>query len=379
MYNEKHIVINALSAKRGGGKTYIENFISNINVHQNLKISLLIYRDHDLNIDNPSISVICFRKIFKNPFILYLWESLFLKKFLINLGAEIYFVPGGLVTNSLKNLNIKTVTMFRNMIPFDKKQRKKWPFGYMKLRNQLLNSALSKSMVIADLVIFISKYGQKVILEDEKLKIKKHTIINHGVSNKFRTKSEDCSRKLKKLFQKEYILYPSIIDVYKSQKELVHAYSLLHKRGIKLPNLYLVGQEYGSYAKEVRLLINNKNLDNKIFIIGEINYKYIPYIYQNSKFIIYASESENCPNILLESMAASKAIICSSNEPMPEFGKDSVLYFNPNDIDDLANKILLLLGDSLLTKKLETSAFNSSKFYDWKLTVQKTVDQIMKL
>jgi glycosyltransferase involved in cell wall biosynthesis len=78
-------------------------------------------------------------------------------------------------------------------------------------------------------------------------------------------------------------------------------------------------------------------------------------------------------------MAASKAIICSSNEPMPEFGKDSVLYFKANDIDDLAEKILLLLQDSKLIKKLETSAFNSSKFYDWKLTTQKTIEQMKEI
>ena len=379
MKNVKHIVINALSAKRGGGKTYIENFISNIDHQKNPKISLLICKDHGLNIDPRLITVIYFKKIFRNPFLLYLWEILFLKKYLIQIGAEIYFVPGGLISNSLRNLDIKKVTMFRNMIPFDRKQRNKWPMGYMRLRNQLLNSALSRSMIIADLVIFISKFGQRIILEEEKLKIKRYTIINHGVSDKFRGKSGYFSKQFKELFKEEYIIYPSIIDVYKSQKELVYAYSLLKKRGIELPNLFLVGQEYGKYAKEVRSLIINERLESKIFIIGEVNYQYIPYIYQNSKFIIYASKSENCPNILLESMAASKAIICSSNEPMPEFGKDSVLYFNPNDINDMAEKILLLLQDSNLIKKLETSAFNSSRFYDWKLTTQKTIEQMKEI
>ena len=146
-----------------------------------------------------------------------------------------------------------------------------------------------------------------------------------------------------------------------------------------MPKLILVGQKYGDYSKKIDDLIIEYKLSNKIFVTGEILHKYMPYIYRNAKFMIYASQSENCPNILLEGLASAKAIICSNFLPMKEFAGNSVIYFDPRSSIELASKIEKLLVDQHLVRKLETDSFKTSINYDWKLTADLTLSAILKL
>ena len=39
-------------------------------------------------------------------------------------------------------------------------------------------------------------------------------------------------------------------------------------------------------------------------------------------------------------LSFKKLIYCSNWGPMPEFGEDGVIYFDPHNIDDLKDKIL---------------------------------------
>ena len=233
-----HIVINSLSAKRGGGQTYIENLVNNLEKKNNLKITILLFEGQNVSFSNNQIEIIKFSNHYKNPIILIIWELFFIKSFLNQLKTDIYFCPGGLISASLKSTDFKKVTMFRNMIPFDEYQKKKWPLGYMRIRNKLLSILLLNSMEIADLVIFISKYGKEVIINELKGNIKNYVLINHGVSKIFREKYIEPPASIKNLFNEDYILYPSIIDVYKSQKEVIESYNILNKKKLICQSLF---------------------------------------------------------------------------------------------------------------------------------------------
>ena len=374
-----HIVINAFSAKRGGGITYLDNFLKNIPDNFNEKIILLHYTGQNFFIKNKNIIYIEFNKLFSNPFIVRIWELFFLRFFLNKINTDIYFAPGGLISITLKKSKFKKVTMFRNMIPFDEEQKKKWPIGYARTRNWLLGKTLLKSMMHADLVIFISEYGKKIILDKAKGNIKNSIVINHGVSDIFINKPIDPPSNIKKLFSEDYILYPSIIDVYKSQFEVIDAYKKIMNEGVVLPKLMLVGEEYGKYSKELRRYISDNSLSDNVIITGPIKHKYMPYIYHNSIFVIYASQSENCPNILLEAMASKKAIICSNFQPMPEFAADCVKYFDPSKPIELAREMKNLLNNKELIKSLQEKSFEGSKKFNWNNTVRQTLHSLIDI
>ena len=295
------------------------------NVPKNYKYKIIVLKTHKqiFKTKNKNITYYSLNNILNNPFILFLWELFFLTKILETNNVRVYFSPGGIISSSLNKLNIKKITMFRNMIPFDKVLMKQWPLGYARLRNWLLSKQLRSGMIRADKVIFISKFGYSVI---KKLGIevrKKNILIYHGINKQFFYQRKNLKMKLpfKNIISKDsYIIYPSIIDIYKCQKEVVIAYSLL-KNNIKtkISKLLLVGEEYGSYSKYIRDLIKFYKLEKDIFVTGPADHRLMPALYKYADFTIFASKSENCPNILLEAMASGSGIICSNAKPMREF------------------------------------------------------------
>ena len=373
------ILINAFSAKRGGGVTYLSNFFDNIPLKYNKKIFVLKSSDQSFKVSNKQITFINFNKYFSNPIIVLIWEFFFLKTFIKNKKITIYFSPGGIIPFSLKGLSIKKITMFRNMIPFNNDLMKEWPLGYARFRNFALSIILKRSMKNADKVIFISNYGYSVIREIINDIDKKKSIIYHGINKSFfRKKVKILNAPIKKKFINDgFIVYPSIIDVYKSQLEVVQSYKIVKEElNIKIPKLLLIGEEYGEYAKKVNKLIKINKLENDVFLIGPIKHKFMPWIYNKSKFTIFASKSENCPNILLEAMATGSGILCSKLKPMKEFAGNTVEYFDPSCPRSLAKKIIKFLNDEKLIKRYGSEAKLRAQKYNWKDTTIKTLKAI---
>jgi len=60
---------------------------------------------------------------------------------------------------------------------------------------------------------------------------------------------------------------------------------------------------------------------------------------------IFQSTCENCPNTLIEALAAGLPIACSSSGVMPEIAGDAAVYFDPFDPDDIGRAIRKIIDD----------------------------------
>ena len=109
-----------------------------------------------------------------------------------------------------------------------------------------------------------------------------------------------------------------------------------------------------------------------VFIAGNRPYAELPAANHHSLITVFASEAENCPNVLLEAMAAGKPILCSRRPPMPEFGGDAVWYFEPSSVDELSAQLLRLLREPDTRAALGARAAERSRRFDWDETARAT-------
>ena len=371
------IFINALSARQGGGQTYLKNLLDRYPENQH-KLFIIAPDSLEIpkraNIEKIKIPLV----IITNPFVRSIWETFVLPSLLKFLKINVLFCPGGSTNGRVPN-GCKVVTTFQNMMPFDHAQRKKYPLGYMRFRNWLLERKLLKSMMDSDLVIFISNFAESVIRERSKNKIKKSVMIPHGINPLFvRTETRNLALP-SGLPSDGYLLYVSILDVYKSQVEVVEAYALIKKMRPQTPKLIFIGPEYAPYGKKVRASISKLELTNDVILMKAIPNADLPALYQNATLNIYASQTENCPFILLEALASGTPLLVSTSQPMPEFSGDAVMYFNPNDPKDLAQKLQILLDDPGLRNELAKKALIQSHKFNWEESAQKTWQAIESL
>jgi glycosyltransferase involved in cell wall biosynthesis len=366
------VVINALSARLGGGQTYLINLLRYIPVDEKLDIFILGPSSLRASVEPTHLRWLSPSWPVDNPLMRTLWERFRFPAILRELGTDVLFCPGGVVVTPAPK-GCKVVTMFRNMIPFDRVQRMRYPLGYMRVRNWLLERSMLRSMVRADLVIFVSQFAKQVIERRAPGQIKRSAVIPHGVGSEFRLTDAPGPRP-SWLPKEDYLLYVSSFDVYKAQVQVVREFALLKQRRLGQEKLILVGSDSQNpqYAQAVRSEIHNLGLEGEVIIPGLIPYLQLPALYRHAAVNIFATESENCPNILLEAMAAGRPVVCSSLPPMPEFGGDAVSYFNPRTPSDLATKVWQVLDDPAFGRSLGKRAATRVANYNWEAAASST-------
>jgi glycosyltransferase involved in cell wall biosynthesis len=59
-------------------------------------------------------------------------------------------------------------------------------------------------------------------------------------------------------------------------------------------------------------------------------------------------------------------VLTSASSSLPEVGGDAALYAEPNDIDDLKEKLRQIIEDEELRKTLREKGFVQASKFDWK-------------
>ncbi|MCA1324318.1 glycosyltransferase family 4 protein [Herbaspirillum sp. alder98] len=368
------IVINALSARIGGGQTYLRQLLSRIPDVPDLQILIFASDSLDIN-DHPNIKLLKTNFPTENPLMRTFWEKYILPRRLREINPDVFFCPGGVVATKAPP-GCRVVTMFRNMVPFDEVVKKQMPYGLQRIRVNLLEGVMLRSMAGADLVIFISEFARQVI--ESRITVKKAMTIPHGISAHFR--QHDAAVSVAHIVPaKPYILYVSRFESYKHHQEVVEAYLKLPAAIQAAYDLVLVGENDNPFGDVVRNLIKNKAATHKVHMLGGVKYSTLPNVYRQAQLIVFASSCENCPNILLEALSAGRPIICSSVMPMPEFGGDAVAYFNPVDSDDISQKMALLLSNPQLADQYAERATVQGLKYNWDITARDTWTAILAL
>lgn len=365
------IVINAYSARLGGGQTYLKNLLARLPAASDLEV--LVFAPASLILPNePRIRRVVSAWPTTNPLLRAIWERFALPSFLRRERADVLFCPGGVVATKVP-AGCKVVTMFRNMIPFDAALVKKMPWGLQRIRNLMLRRVLLRSMSEADLTIFISEHARALI--EQCAPIPNAVTIPHGISETFRPTAQALELP-RRAPGGRFLLYVSRFDIYKHHREVVEAFHAMPdalKHGL---SLVFIGESDMPEAAHVKELISQYGLDEKVVILGAVPYEELPSWYAHATAVLFASSCENCPNILLEAMAAGRPVISSNVMPMPEFGGEHIGYFSPFDPDDIRRELVELLGNPVYGEQLGHAALVQSRRYDWANTADKTWSKI---
>lgn len=163
----------------------------------------------------------------------------------------------------------------------------------------------------------------------------------------------------------EYFLYFGRISQEKGIITLIKAYA---KSKVD-SKLYIVGT--GPLDKEVKELVTNLGIQDKVSILGYKNGDELQNIVRGAKCVILPSEcSENSPISMLEAMAAGRPIIVSRNGGLPELVKELGNGFvsEPGNVQSLS-KIMESVGN-MSDRKLISMGLRSQKMVIEKSSIE---------
>lgn len=368
------IVVNAYSARQGGGQTYLVNLLNHLPAQDPPEIEVFAPRRLQLPV-HPRVRRVHAYWPTENPLMRALWERWVLPRYLKETGADVLFCPGGLVATRVPE-GCKVVTMFRNMTPFDPSAMQAMPIGLQWVRLRMLRRLMLTSMRKADLTIFVSQYARKVI---EKLApIHNPVTIPHGIAEMFRA-GEHPQPRPPAAGDLPYLLYVSKLDEYKHHHEVVKAYAMLPERLRRAHRLILIGEAEGAPAGRLKALVHELGLVDRVLMLGAIAPHDLPGFYQNALANIFASSCENCPNIMLEALASGRPLLSSDVDPMPEFGGPHIGYFSPFDPHSIEEAMRKVLDDATVATEWARGARQRSGVYSWSKTAHETWCSILNL
>ena len=153
------------------------------------------------------------------------------------------------------------------------------------------------------------------------------------------------------------ILYPARFFPLKNQLAFIKALSLIKNDIKEYKVIFAVGSYYDKkYLTCAKNYVQKKDLRNVEFT--RCSLKDMIDLYSRASFVALTSFQETLPMSVLEAMSSGTPVLVSNIKPMRYIVEDGVtgLLVDPSNPRDIAEKILLLINDGDLRKKIGLNA-----------------------
>lgn len=177
-------------------------------------------------------------------------------------------------------------------------------------------------------------------------------------------------------FKHPAILFMGTYSVKKGIDILLNAVPIIRK---EIPSLhvYIAGKSVSEEEdKNLKKLAEELNIEENVsflgFISGAEKYAY----YKSADIYVHPSRYEPFGVVLLEAMACGKPIVASRVGGIPfvvEDGKTGLLFKSEN-VEELAEKVMLLLRNKELRVKMGKAGRERAKLFTWERSAEMTVE-----
>ena len=118
--------------------------------------------------------------------------------------------------------------------------------------------------------------------------------------------------------------------------------------------------------------------NNQITINNPVSYSEVIDLFQKCTFFVLASRSEAMGRVVLEAMAAEKAVVGTNVGGIPTLiaDEENGLLFENENVDDLADKMKKLLSDNSFKKQIEERA---AEYVDAKFSSEKYTKRFLSM
>ncbi len=210
----------------------------------------------------------------------------------------------------------------------------------------------------ADIVVAVSEQTKQDVIYYFNIPEEKIKVIYQSCGDKFSQHSTDRAGKQfreKRNLPEKYILYVGTIE---ERKNLLTVVKSLTK--VTDISLVVIGRKK-KYFEEVISFVNANHLQNRISYPENVGEDDLKLYYRYASVFVYPSRYEGFGIPVIEALSSGTPVITSSSSALPEAGGSGTLYINPDDADDLAQKINMVLGDAVLREKMVREGYEHVK------------------
>ncbi|KHE67413.1 glycosyltransferase family 1 protein [Halobacillus sp. BBL2006] len=224
---------------------------------------------------------------------------------------------------------------------------------------------------VASKIITVSNFSKNELVKYLKIDDRRIKVIYEGNEHFSNLLSGSAEFQNEIQDYEPYILAVSSLNPNKNFKVIVKALEYIHDKEI---NVVIAG---GTNPKVFST--NGVELSNKVKHLGYVSDNQLKSLYKNAFCFIYPSLYEGFGLPPLEAMTVGCPVIVSDRASLPEVGGDSVIYCDPTNPEDIANKIKNLMDSPELHNKLINKGFKQSEKFTWYNTAKELFSVIQEM
>lgn len=192
------------------------------------------------------------------------------------------------------------------------------------------------------LILTVSEFSKNEILRYYSVDSEKVKVLYPGFKKEFGVQEHTKGR-----IGNNYILAVSSLNYRKNFVRILQAFELVSKER-KDVKLLIVGDIRGSHFATIDI---EHYINNACFrFLGRVSDMELNTYYNNALCFLFPSLYEGFGSPLLEAQACGCPVITADAASMPEVAGGSALLCNPASVEDIKDKILLMINDAGIRK-----------------------------
>jgi len=325
------------------------------------RVRFILYTPNKLKGELKNLPKNWQEKILKWPF-KYFWTQLRLFWEISNTPPDVLFIPSHALPFFIFK-KIKTVITLHD-IGF-----KRYPCLYSFRQRFYTDFVYRTAIKKATKIIVPSIFTKNELINFYRVKAKKIKVVYSGIDKKLFRPVVNQKILDKYGIKKPFILFVGRLEKKKNLNNLIFAFSNLIKK--KNINLVLVGPVGYGYKEIKKQILKYKNILETKYVKRDD----LPYLYSSAELFIFPSFYEGFGFPGLEAMACGCPVVASNQASLPEIYGSAAVYFNPNDLKEMIEKIEKVIEDKKLKEELIEKGFERIKRYSW----EKCAQNILKI
>jgi glycosyltransferase involved in cell wall biosynthesis len=269
---------------------------------------------------------------------------------------------------NIHRTRIKTVVTIHDLIFLKHTEQYPW------IDRQIYKAKTKYAAKHADAIIAVSRETKQDLIEIYRVPEKKINVIYPSVDEKFYDKvSEEAKATVMRKYKlpAKYILNVSSFFPRKNQIKLIEAFERIKDKIEE--DLVLIGSS-GTILSDIRRILSEKKLEDRVHINTVVSNDDLPVIYQSAGVFVFPSLFEGFGAPVLEALFSRTPVIASRGGAIEEAAGRDALFIDPNNAEDIAHKILLVLKDETLRKRMTDAGYLHAQTMTDRVFAEKTME-----
>ncbi|MEA2552529.1 MAG: hypothetical protein QOJ65_705 [Fimbriimonadaceae bacterium] len=254
------------------------------------------------------------------------------------------------------------------------------PELYVTRRAKITANSLRRSIQVADRLVAVSESTKLELGEHLKVSPEEVTVTHLGPGN-------DVERRDPKTVGREelgrigvpwprFLFMLSTIEPRKNVPRLLEAFAKVACED-RFSDLGLaIGGGKGWESSEVFQMPAKLGIQDRVKFLGYVADDDLPALFARCEAFVLPSLSEGFGITVLEAMLCGAPVVCSGTGSLPEVGGGVALYFDPTDVNDMAQTIIRRLDDTEPRENIIQKGLRQAAQFDWKKTAERTMQAV---